>query len=147
MPWHGNPLRNPIGDVVPHDDQQRLPNDSNLVRHVPNLPGFEMLDENFGIKRPTSAAFTFSTTGSKSMSVDAYEQLLANGLPADHFATLAGKRAALVPVGAARENFLIGPEPILGNEYHCGVWQPDPPLTGTKTKSACRKLSRASRML
>jgi hypothetical protein len=147
MVWHGSPSRDQNGDVIPHDDPVRLPNSDHLVRHVPDIPGFQMLDENSGFQRATSAAFTFSTAGSKSMSADAYEELTDSGYAADHFARLAGKLGALVTIGAVRSHFITGPEPVAGNDYHCGIWQPCPPLGSSATKRACRELSRASRMI
>lgn len=147
MAWHGHPARDRNGDVIPHDDPARLPDLHHLVRHVPNVPGFQMLDENSGVQRPTSAAFTFSTTGSKSMSADSYEEVTRAGYAADHFARAAGKLGAAVSIRVVRSHFIAGPEPVAGNDFHCGIWQPSPPLASKATKRVCRELSRNARMI
>lgn len=148
MPWHGNPARDAAGNVLPHDDSVRLPNRHHVVRHVLSALGFVDFDENHKCLRATSAAFRFSTSGSFSMSADALEQLVADGLQPDHFAKLAGKRGAKLAIDDVRkERFRVGPEPIAGNDYHCGIWQSVPPLNPSQTKKACRELSRAAVLL
>lgn len=144
MLWPGNPPRDNAGEVIPHDDQPMVPNTSDLIRHV--LKIHTTPDHNNGGRlRATSAAFRFSSTGSLSMSVDAWEPMNAAGLPPDHYAAQVQKGAARLPVAVVRQvPFLVGTEPLPGNPHHCGIWQRTPPLGSGKTDSAFRTFSRAS---
>lgn len=144
MSWPANPNRDGNGEVIPHDDQQMLPPGAHLIRHVHRL--HTMPDSNNGgALRATSAAFTFSSDGSQSMSTDAWDPMQAAGLSHDHYAAPEGKGAAKFIVDAARaETFQAATEPVQGNIHHCGIWQPNPPLGTNQTDKACRRLSRSS---
>ena len=144
MSWPAIPHRDGSGNVIPHDDPQMIPAGSHLIRHV--LKIHAVPDQNNGGKlRAASAAFAFSTDGSRSMSSDAWEPMAALGLAEDHYARPLGKGAARFPADAARkEAFRVGTEPISGNDHHCGVWQSNPALGTNQTDKALRRLSRAS---
>lgn len=144
MPWPGNPQRDANGEVTPHDDPQMLPSGHHLIRHVLRIQTIPDHNQG-GALRATSAAFSFSSDGSKSLSGDAWEPMQAAGLPPDHYASQQGKGAARFPVAAARgEALLVGVEPVAGNDHHCGVWQPSPPWGTNRTDKALRRLSRSA---
>jgi hypothetical protein len=128
---------------VPHDDPQSVPNDWTLLRHVPRDQWAP--DERTGSYRPQSNAFTFSTEGSSSMSVDIEQPMGDAGLPPTHYAFMAGKGVVRIRVAKARElNFRVGPEPLIpDNPHHGGIWEPNPPITGNQLRKHIRELSRS----
>jgi hypothetical protein len=143
MPWEPNPARGADGHVLPHDDPVTVPSEWTLLRHV--HPEQWAPDQRTGSYRPQSNAFTFSSEGSCSMSVDVEQPLLAEGLPATHYAFRAGKGVVRVTVAKARELELrVGSEPIPDNPHHGGIWAPNPTITKNQLDKRTRELSRSS---
>src|SRR5271165_6952315 len=113
MDWQPNPARDAGGNVLPHDDPASIPGEWTLLRHVHREQW--ALDELTGSRRPHSNAFTFSSEGSRSMSVDVEPPMLAAGLQPTHYAFLAGKGVVRITAGNARDLHLrVGPEPVQG---------------------------------
>ena len=99
MVWGPNPARDVDGNVLPHDDPVTIPAEWTLLRHV--HPEQWAPDGRTGSYRPHSNAFTFSSEGSCSMSVDLEQPMLAEGLPHTHYAFMAGKGAVRVTAAKA----------------------------------------------
>lgn len=141
--WSPNPARDDAGHVLPYDDailQDNWP----LLRHV--HPKQWAPDENRGGYRPTSAAFDFSSAGSKSMSIDIEPPMKEVGIAPTFYAFKVGKGVARTVVRNVRAlGFRVGTEPVEDNPYHGGVWLPDPStkvLSRGDIKRACQQLSR-----
>lgn len=147
MPWEPSPARDPNGNVLPHDDPAMVPDEWPLLRHVPS----DQLarDERTGTYRPQSIAFTFSTEGSHSMSVDIEPPMLEAGLDSTHYAFRARKGVVRVKTAKARELSLrVGPEPIEGvNPHHGGIWPPNPAIPENQLKRRRRELSRSAELV
>lgn len=143
MVWKLNPARDAAGDVLPHDDPTTMPNNWPLLRHVHREQWTR--DERTGLPRPQSIAFTFSTEGSCSMSVDIEKPMLDDRLLPTHYAFLAGKGVVRVTAEKARElQMRVGPEPIPGNPHHGGIWQPNPAISSNQLDKRRRELSRSA---
>jgi hypothetical protein len=141
MPWGPNPERDADGNVQPHDDPALVPDGSGLIRHVPADQWAP--DERTGGFRPQSNAFTFSSTGSRSMSVDIEPPMLEAGLASPHYAFLMRKGAVRVRASKARElGMRVGSEPVPGNLHHGGIWAPNPPVSDNQLDKKRRALSR-----
>lgn len=146
MPWQPNPARDANGHVLPHDDPELIPDQYTLLRHV--HPERWTTDENTGLPRPHSNEFTFSTTGSKSMSVDIEPPMLEAGLSPTHYAFLAGKGVVRLTAAKARELQLrVGSEPIPGNDHHGGMWPPAAGLGSSGERRMRQALSRNSEFI
>jgi len=138
MVWAPNPARDAAGNVLPHDDPVTIPDEWTLLRHV--HPDQWHQDG----RRPQSIAFSFSSGGSHSMSVDVEPPMLVAGLPPTHYAFLAGKGAVRVTARKARELAMrVGPEPIDGNPHHGGIWAPNPAVSGNQLRRRIGELSRS----
>jgi hypothetical protein len=143
MAWKPNPTRDGAGNVVPHDDPANIPGHWSLLRHV--HPEQWAPSDPKGSFRPHSNAFTFSSEGSRSMSVDVEQPMLNDGLPPTHYAFRAGKGVVRVTVAKARElDLLVGPEPIPGNPHHGGIWEPNPSISKNQLDRRVKALSRSS---
>jgi hypothetical protein len=141
MVWEPNPARDAVGNVLPHDDPVTVPSEWTLLRHV--HPEQWASDERTGSPRPQSNAFTFSTEGSRSMSVDIEPPMLVEGFTPTHYAFRAGKGVVRVTAAKARElQFRVGPEPISGNPHHGGIWAPNPAIPKNQLDRHRRALSR-----
>ena len=113
MGWEPNPERDAVGNVLPHDNPSSIPSEWGLLRHVPRE---QWAYDERGFHRPQSYAFTFSTKGSRSMSVDIEPPMLDQGMPSTHYAFLAGKGVVRIATGKARElDLRVGTEPIPEN--------------------------------
>lgn len=123
--WDPQPRRDSQNNVIPHDDAVWIPIDMGLLRHV--HPTQWAADKNFGGWRATSAAFTYSTDGSQSMSVDCWAPMESAGLQKTHYAFDEGKGVVELRAGSVRSfGFRVGTEPIPGkNPHHAGIWPPD----------------------
>lgn len=137
MVWAPNPARDVAGNVLPHDDPVTIPSEWTLIRHVHPEQWHQ------GGHRPQSIAFSFSSEGSHSMSVDVEPPMLAAGLAPTHYAFLVGKGAVRITARKARElGMRVGPEPIDGNPHHGGIWEPDPLVSGSQLRKRIGELSR-----
>jgi hypothetical protein len=138
MVWAPNPVRDAAGNVLPHDDPVTIPSVWTLIRHV--HPEQWHQDG----QRPQSIAFSFSSGGSHSMSVDVEPPMLVAGLAPAHYASLAGKGAVRITALKARElGMRVGPEPVDGNPHHGGIWEPNPAVSGKELGRRIRELSRS----
>jgi hypothetical protein len=141
MRWEPDPPRDAVGNVLPHDDSSSIPSEWTLLRHVPRD---QWAFDKRGFYRPQSNAFTFSTEGSRSMSVDIEPPMLDEGLPPTHYAFLARKGVVRITTGRARElDLRVGAEPIPGNPHHGGIWVPNPLVSKSQLDKHRRTLSRS----
>lgn len=141
MPWAPNPPRDAAGNVLPHDDQQSIPDGWTLLRHI--HPEHWTVDQKTGLPRAQSNAFMFSSSGSGSMSVDLEQPMLEAGLAATHYASLAGKGLVRFAAAVTRSQaFRVGPEPVPGNDYHAGIWPPNEDVGPNELRKRQRALSR-----
>jgi hypothetical protein len=138
MPWAPDPRRDAAGIVIPHDDPDTIPSEWALLRHVHPEHWHED-----GL-RPQSIAFTFSSEGSHSMSVDVERPMLDDGLAPTHYAFKAGRGVVRITARKARElDMQVGPEPVSGNPHHGGIWKPNPSISENQLEKRRRVLSRS----
>jgi hypothetical protein len=136
MVWAPNPARDAAGNVLPHDDPITIPGEWTLLRHIH--------PEQWSDGRPQSIAFSFSSTGSHSMSVDVEPPMLAAGLAPTHYAFLAGKGVVRITARKARElGMRVGSEPVKGNPHHGGIWEPNPAISENQLRKRRGELSRS----
>jgi len=144
--WDPDPARDADGNVLPHDDPLTVPSEWTLLRHVHPLQWAR--DERTGSYRPHSNAFAFSSEGSRSMSVDLEQPMVAEGISLTHYALRAGKGVVRITAVKARELQLrVGSEPIPDNRHHGGIWEPDPPITKNQLDKRIKALSRSSELV
>ena len=101
MVWDPNPARDADGNVLAHDDPMTILSEWALLRHVHPLQWAR--DERTGSYRPHSNAFAFSSVGSRSMSVDLEQPMVAERLSPTHYALRAGKGVVRITAAKARE--------------------------------------------
>ena len=139
MSWAPDPPRDAAGNVIPHDDRVIIPDEWTLLRHVHSTQWHQD-----GL-RPQSIAFTFSSEGSHSMSVDVEPPMIDDGLAPTHYAFREGKGVVRITAGKARElGMQVGPEPIRCiNPHHGGIWKPNPSISENQLEKRRRALSRS----
>src|ERR1700730_13454535 len=102
-----DPLRDPQGNIVPHDHADIL-NDHHVIRHT--NPNDLTFDAALGGMRLSSGAFSESSDGG--MSVDIEEWMIADGLASLHYLTNPVEGAVRIGVGALRQlGYQVGWDP------------------------------------
>jgi len=114
------PQRDALGNVVPHDDPDILP-EHGLIRLI-SRQHHVVWDGNKQVWRVSSGAFSESNDGG--MSVDLEALLVAAGVAVLINVPSGDDWGAMrLPVGSVRaEGLRIGSDPLPHNPYHGAVW-------------------------
>ena len=114
------PPRDVEGLVLPHDHAEIL-EEYHVIRHI--TPRDLHTDQDTGVTRIASGAYSESSDVHGGMSVDIEEWMIADGLDPLHYLPDPMHGATRISVGELRNRgFKVGWDPLPENPHHGGVW-------------------------